>query len=104
MEEKKSQTDKLYDLLSDYKPHRTDQICNLVYGAGHLGLARVGARVFDVRKKYGVQIKGWHDSEYPTLYWYQMERPENEFSKLHEFRQEPVRKQVALFPVRRPIV
>jgi hypothetical protein len=67
-----SQTDKLYNLLRGGSAYRTDEIVRLVYGNG-LSLARVGARVWDVKHKYGIEIKGWHDKENPALYWYQME-------------------------------
>jgi hypothetical protein len=66
-----TQTEKLFNLLRDGKPYRTDRIVSEVYGNG-LSLARVGARIFDVKKKYGVGIVGWHDKENPALYWYQM--------------------------------
>lgn len=69
---KQSQTDKLYNLFSDGKPHRTDEIQQIVYGSEHLGLARCGARVWDLKKKYHVQINGWHDPENASLYWYEM--------------------------------
>jgi hypothetical protein len=72
-----SQTDRLYSLLSDGEPHRTDEIMAIVYGADHLGLARVGARVYDVQQKYGVKINGWHDKNNPSLYWYQIDRGDN---------------------------
>jgi hypothetical protein len=65
-----SQTDKLYKLLADGKPYRTDQIVSMVYGNG-LSLARVGARIFDVKRKYRIMIKGWKDKDNPALYWYQ---------------------------------
>mgnify|MGYP001402886203 CR=1 FL=1 len=68
-----SQTDKLYDLLSDGNAHRTDEIVSKVYSGG--SLARVGARIFDVKKKYGVEIIGWHDEKNPSLYWYQIKAP-----------------------------
>jgi hypothetical protein len=66
---KKSQTQRLYELLLDGKSHRTDEIVEKIYGSG-LSLSRVGARIYDVQKKYGVKIKGWHDTENPKLYWY----------------------------------
>lgn len=71
---KQSQAEKLYELLKDGKPHRTDEIQRVVYGGDHLGLSRVGARVFDIKKKYGVEIKGWKDKERPSLYYYQLVR------------------------------
>ena len=81
-----SQTDKLYQLLQDYQPHRTDQIARLVYqekgqiclhcGRGEMkSLARIGARIFDIKRKYGVVIEGRRDKQIPSLYWYQMRRP-----------------------------
>ena len=66
-----SQTDRLYNFLSDEKPHRTDEIVNVIYGPG-LSLARVGARIWDIQQKYRVKIEGWHDKERPALYWYQL--------------------------------
>lgn len=68
----KSQTEKLYELLSDGLPHRTDEIMEKVYGSDHLGLARCGARIYDLKKKYGVEITGRKDTVNPSLYWYQM--------------------------------
>ena len=67
-----AQADILYDLLSDGEPHRTDEIMRKVYGGSHLGLSRVGARIFDVKAKYNVKIDGWKDEHNPTLYWYQI--------------------------------
>jgi len=68
-----SQINRLYNLLSDGLPHRTDQILKEVYGSEHLGIARVGARIYDLRKK-GLDIRGWEDKEKPTLYYYQLEK------------------------------
>lgn len=70
-----SQTAKLYEVLKDGKPHRTDEIMAVVYGSSHLGLARVGARIWDLNHK-GLgryKIRGWKDENKPTLYWYQLE-------------------------------
>jgi hypothetical protein len=58
----------LYELLLD-ESHRTDEIVEKIYGAG-LSLSRVGAKLYDVQKKYGVKIEGWHDTENPKFYWY----------------------------------
>jgi hypothetical protein len=67
-----TQTQRLYELLKDCRPHRTDEIMRVVYGSDHLGVARIGARVWDVQKKYGVKVDGRHDPEKPSLYWYRM--------------------------------
>ena len=67
-----SQTNILYNILKDGQPHRSDELVKLVYGNQHLGLARLGARVWDIKKKYGVEIYGWADKEIRTLYWYQL--------------------------------
>jgi hypothetical protein len=47
-------------------------ILNEVYGSEHLGIARIGARIADIKKKYGVKIKGYKDETTPSLYWYQI--------------------------------
>ncbi len=69
---KTSQTKKLYELLKDGLPHRTDEILEKVYGNNHLGLARVGSRIFDLRSA-GHDIIGKKDENTPSLYWYQLE-------------------------------
>jgi hypothetical protein len=36
-----TQTQRLYELLTDGKPHRTDDILRVVYGSEHNGIARI---------------------------------------------------------------
>lgn len=68
-----SQAEKLWNALADGKPHRTDELLKTVYGDDHLGLARLGARVYDIQKKHPeVEIVGWHDPINARLYFYQM--------------------------------
>ena len=45
-----------------------------VYGGDHLGLARIGARIYDLKGK-GCDIRSWRDLDQPTLWWYQMAKP-----------------------------
>jgi hypothetical protein len=66
-----SQAEKLRRLLSDGEPHSTVEIMEKVYGGSHLGLARVGARIYDL-KRGGHEITGWKDEKQPQIYWYQM--------------------------------
>ena len=66
-----SQKDSLFILLSDGEPHSTIEILEVVYGGSHLGLARVGARIYDLRRG-GYDIQGWKDKDNPAIYWYQM--------------------------------
>ena len=66
-----SQVDRLKNLLLDGRPHRTDEILKIVYGSEHRGIARVGARIYDLKGK-GYDIKSWRDDKNPTLWWYQM--------------------------------
>jgi hypothetical protein len=65
-----SQITKLKQLLSDNRPHSTYEICEVVYGDSHLGVARIGARVWDLNHKHAFRIVGWKDTENPALYWY----------------------------------
>lgn len=67
-----SQTEKLYHLLKDGKPHSTLNILENVYGSSHLGIARISGRIFDAKKKYGVEIKSFRDEKNPTIYHYQL--------------------------------
>lgn len=43
----------------------------VVYGPEHLGVARIGARVWGVQKNHGVKIDGRPDADKSSLYWYQ---------------------------------
>jgi len=68
-----TQVEKLERLMGDFQAHRTDEIVEKVYGPG-LSLARVGARIYDLRKRLPPTqtIRGWHDKGNPALYWYQV--------------------------------
>lgn len=46
-----SQKAKLYRLLSDGQYHTTDEIQTVVYGKNHLGVARIAARIHDLKKE-----------------------------------------------------
>ena len=69
-----SQTSDMYALLSDYKPHSTKEILKEVYGNSHLGIARIGARIYDIKGKYRVQIESWQDPIKHSIWWYQIEK------------------------------
>jgi len=67
-----SQTQKLLELLKDGKRHSTREIQIYVYGADHLGSARIAARADDLRKR-GYNIpEAERDQVNSTIYWYQM--------------------------------
>jgi hypothetical protein len=70
-----TQTDRLLELLKDYKPHRTDEILREVYGSEHMGIARIGARINDLKKR-GHNIFGYHDPTNRKLYVYKLVPPE----------------------------
>jgi hypothetical protein len=53
--EKPSQAQRLYELLKNGRPYRTDEIVAKVYGPGS-SLARGGARIWDIKRKYHVAI------------------------------------------------
>jgi hypothetical protein len=74
----KSQAQRLHELLRDFRPHSTIEIMEKVYGGSHLGLARVGARIFDLKSR-GAKIKGWRDPENPAIYIYQLQPAETLF-------------------------
>lgn len=54
---KKSQTERLYELLSDGQWHSTVEILEKCYGSDRLGIARISARIYDIKKKYDVVIE-----------------------------------------------
>jgi hypothetical protein len=69
-----SQVDRLYKLLSsDFGWHTTPEILERVYGCSHLGIARISARIFDVKSKYNVEIES--ELERDSLWKYRLKRP-----------------------------
>ena len=68
-----SQVEKLYSFLQDGRPHRVDDILREVYGS-HEGfsIARLGARIFDLKRKHNVEIKSFPDPVNKKLWWYQI--------------------------------
>lgn len=66
-----SQASRLLELLEDGKPHRTDEILKKVYHWEHAGIARIGARIWDLKQK-GFPIQGKKDEDKPSLYWYRL--------------------------------
>jgi hypothetical protein len=75
-----TQTERLYNLLKDGNPHRTDEILRIVYGSEHTGLARIGARVDDLKKgKWRGQVRceivGHKDPQNQALYFYKLIPP-----------------------------
>ena len=67
-----SQVEKIYNILKDGLPHRFDEIQESLFGGTKYGAFRLGARIFDIKEKYGVEINGWKDRQNPSLYWYQL--------------------------------
>jgi tetrahydromethanopterin S-methyltransferase subunit D len=69
-----TQTERLLELLKDHQPHRTDEILLKVYGSQHMGIARIGARIADL-KNLGHTITGYHDPRNRKLYIYKLIPP-----------------------------
>lgn len=109
-----SQITRLYELLSDNKAHRTDEICRVVYGGESLGLSRVGARINDLvnlgaefSDKFGNKItgknvmRGWRDKNNAKLYWYKMQN--DPFKKINNYNEKiktvPTGKQISILMV-----
>lgn len=70
------QRERLYEVLKDMKPHRTDSLVAAVYSPG-AALARLAGRVFEVKQRLpsGWSIKSWKAPENPVLHYYQLCRP-----------------------------
>lgn len=79
-----SQLDRLEKLMRDYKPHRTDEIVEKVYGP-RLSLSRVGARIWDFknkRLKEGETVESFRDPDNHGLWFYQLVPPPMEQRQL----------------------
>lgn len=72
-EGKPAQVERLGALLADGRAHRTDEILAAVYGSEHCGCARIGARIWDLKKR-GRKIDSWRDKrdgKFSGMHWYQ---------------------------------
>lgn len=75
MQDKKSLKNRIFEILSDGYPHRSDHITAELFGSSdtiEVGLFRLGARIYDL-KKDGHKISGWLDENNRKLYWYRLE-------------------------------
>ncbi len=72
-----SQAEKIHRLLLDGLPHRTDEIARVCYGITEgVWFPRIGARVFDAKRKHGFEVESWPDKENPKLWWYRKASPQ----------------------------
>ena len=71
-----SQINEIYLILQDKLPHRSDEFQTKLFGSTKVGLFRLGARIYDLRKR-GFDIRGWKDPKVRSLYWYQLIGSEN---------------------------
>mgnify|MGYP001579568009 CR=1 FL=1 len=71
-----SQINEIYLILQDKLPHRSDEFQTKLFGSTKVGLFRLGARIYDLRKR-GFDIRGWKDPKVRSLYWYQLISSEN---------------------------
>jgi hypothetical protein len=67
---KLNQTQRLLKLLKDKEWHDTAEIQEKVYGRAHLGCARIGARIWELRRVYRYAIAG--RKEDGALYAYRL--------------------------------
>ena len=86
-EKKPTQTDRLYDLLSDGNAHSTTEILEKIYGLGHSGYANIHGRVTDIRKKYGVTIINFKDDKIKSITYYQLLPPEVPLTEMPEYQE-----------------
>lgn len=66
-----SQVNRLLQILEDGKPHSSFDLAREIYNSDGPSLARLGARVWDVKKK-GYAIRSWKDKDNPKKHWYQL--------------------------------
>lgn len=66
-----AQADRLISLLNDRREHSTLEILDYVYGVKFRGIARISARIHELKKK-GYQIEGKKDIFDSSIYWYRL--------------------------------
>lgn len=88
-----SQTDKLYELLKDGKPHSTIEIRRVVYGDEHLSMARIASRANDLRKR-GYVIESRPGKINKTIWWYKLTPKEPQPKETPQYRPVLINKRV----------
>lgn len=73
-----TQVERLRELLADGQWHSTVEILGVVYGLEHSGIARIGARIWDLSKRLhaGESIESKRDPERKTVWLYRLVRPQ----------------------------
>lgn len=66
---KPSQTTEILNVLSDHMAHSSFELVERVYHANGPTLARLGARIWDLRQK-GWRIDSWRDQVDRSKHWY----------------------------------
>lgn len=87
-----SQVDNILRLLMDGLPHSTVEILNTCYNLEDKGIARIGARIYDLRKR-GYKIQGVKDVEKHSIYWYTLV---NDSSKIQETKPTEISEETGL--------
>ena len=58
-----SQLERLHELMSDGRPHSTYEIVEKVYDMDTTTIARVGARIYDMKRRFNAIVDSWQDKE-----------------------------------------
>jgi len=66
-----TQTERILEILLDGRPHSTFELVEKAYESHGPSLARLGARIWDLKQK-GYEIIGWRDPDNRKKYWYQL--------------------------------
>jgi hypothetical protein len=70
--ERSSQVERLWDVMRDERPHSTYEIVSRVYDiVDKPTIARLSARIFDMKKRFSCSVRSWPDQEDPKMWWYQ---------------------------------
>jgi hypothetical protein len=69
-----SQVERLHDVLIDWQWHSTVELLDRVYGLDHSGIARISARVLDLKRKLpaNLTIESRQDKQHPTVWFYRI--------------------------------
>lgn len=75
----------IFQILKDGKPHSNYELVGNVWqkNRGYQGpsIARLGARIYDIKQTYGVTINGEFDPDDRRKYWYTMKLPKSQLRK-----------------------
>ncbi len=92
-----SNVEAIFAILSDRRAHSSFEIVREVYKQNAPTIARLAARIYDIKKRFGVEVLSWKDHTNPKMTWYMIPK---DVVDVAPARSEPVQSALFARPLR----